>query len=691
MHECESGARRKGAGTLTVTPTTDKSPDSPPVRFGRAWIGRLTKPISWPLLVVVIAALGFIGPIFWVSWLKYYTFNATYLDLGLGNHIYWLLTHGGIAEYQRSGLASIYPVQYEESMYFLIAPFYALAPGIPFLLALQSAALGLAAIPLYLLARRHLHARWIPVLIAGIYLSFFSISSAALFDFHNESLFPLLFFSAVLAYDTQHKRLFYLLGFLAAIIDPLTLLLVLFFTLTTQIPRGAGPAFAKLVSAVSVVRRNPRDVLFAGGLAVLLIVYYVIGDLFSSFLGIVGPPMGPLSILLFAINDKVAVLLLLFGALAFIPLLEWRTSFILIPYFGFVFYSTDPSHWQLFGLQYLQLATGPLFYGLILAIEHLVPAESSTPEVNGSDGHSSSESSRYHIEARRWRGRDRQIWGSKAVKALVVVALVLGIVYFPLSPVNESVSGGYSLGYANLRGITTVTPAVAFLWKVIALIPANASVLTQNNIPQLSGREFVETPGAFSASIPYNYILIDSTLTYFSPMIGWAPYINNALVNEGFGIVANGWGALLLERGYTGPIRLFVPTVNTYSGNQFLPGAAVVNGTTLVGNVSAFGMWYGPYAQLFPGSYTVNFTLSSNRTQPATIPAITLDVYSAYGALVYAQRVVYLGNFSGPNQRTVFEVNFVLPDYISGVEFPGLTPTGAATLTLWNVTLTSTR
>ena len=641
--------------------------------------------------MVLLGVVAFSGAIFWVSWLKFYTFNATYLDLGLGNHIYWLLTHGGIAAYQRSGLGTIYPVQYEESMYFVIAPFYALAPGIPFLLGLQSAALGLAAIPLYVLARRHLRARWIPVLIAGIYLTFFTISSAALFDYHNESLFPLLFLSAVLAYDARHKWLFYVLGLLAAIIDPLTLLLVLFFTLTTQIPRGPGPALSKLASAVSAVRRNPQEILFAGGLGVLFIAYYAFGYLFSSFLGITGPAMGPLSILLYAINDKVAVLLLLFGALAFIPLLEWRTSFILLPYVGFVFYSTTSSHWQLFGLQYLQLATGPLFYGLILAIENAAPADPEATEAVALDGHSSSEPTRKREEAHRGWDRDKRIWKLRAVKVLVVVALILGVVYFPLSPVNESVSGGYALGYANLRGITAVTPAVSFLWRVIHLIPANASVLTQNNIPQLSGREFVETPEAFSPRTPYDYILLDSTLTYFSPVSALTPFVNSALVDENFGIVANGWGALLLERNYTGPLQLFQPTVLSYSGNELTPAAAVVNGTTIVGNTSAFGMWYGPNADLFPGSYTVNFTLSSNRSEPSTDRAITLAVVSAEGAVVYAQRAVYLGNFSTPDQRTVFELNFTLPEYTSGVEFEGVLPTGAATLTLWSVTAASTR
>ncbi len=673
---------------MTASPTSSDEgipAQSPPPR---TWSEHLASALRSPFLIVILGVASFTISIYWVCWLKYDTFNATYLDLGLSNHVYWLLSHGGVSLYKTSGFGSIYPVQYEAAMYFVITPFYALAPGVPFLLALQTAALGSAAIPLYFLARRRLQARWIPVLIAGIYLTFFTVSSAALFDYHNESLFPVLFLAAVLAYDTQHRKWFYLLGVLAAIIDPLTLLIVLFFTLTTQVPREGGPLLHELSGAISSIKKDPRDMVFAGALGIVFVVYHVSGYLFPGFVGAFGVSGGPLSILLFSIDNKIAVLLLLFGTLAFLPLLEWRTSFILLPYYGFVFYTTDPSHWQLFGLQYLQLATGPLFYGLILAIEDAHPIRPD-PEAGRPDPPPTTEAGPASNPAARWPSRDRLIWKSRSTKALVLVAVILALVYFPLSPINQYVSGGYADGYANLKGITTETPAVEFLWKVIDLIPMNASVLTQNNIPQLSGREFVETPQAYNPTIPYNYILMDAILTYFSPTSQIEPFVNEAVTTGAFGIVAEGWGALLMERGYTGPIQLFVPTVLVYSGSQLLPYAATINGTTLVGNNSSRLMWYGPYIQLLPGAYTVNFTLSSNRTGPATLPALTLDVSTNDGLNVYSQRTIDLGDFSAPNRPMVFELNVTLPGFVPDVEFRGAMPTGAATLTLWNVTVRS--
>jgi uncharacterized membrane protein len=641
-----------------------------------------------PFLIVLLGVASFTISIYWVCWLKYYTFNATYLDLGLSNHVYWLLSHGGVSLYKTSGFGSIYPIQYEATMYFVITPFYAVLPGIPFLLALQTAALGSAAIPLYFLARRRLQARWIPVLIAGIYLTFFSISSAALFDFHNESLFPALFLTAVLAYDTQHKKWFYLVGILAAIIDPLTLLIVLFFTLTTQVPREGRSIPRKLSALLSSVKRDPRDMIFAAALAAVFLVYYLTGYLFPNFVGAYGVAGGPLSILLYSIEDKILVLLLLFGALAFLPLIEWRTSFTLLPYYGFVFYTTDASHWQLFGLQYLQLATGPLFYGLLLALEDINPIRSAS-EVGQPVAPPTTDAAPPRKRAIPWPSRDRRIWKSRTTKALVAVALVLTLVYFPLSPANQYVTGGYAHGFANLKGITTVTPAVQFLWQVIGLIPPDASVLTQNNIPQLSGREFVETPQAYSNKLPYNYILVDTALTYFSPTSQIAPFINEAVTTGAFGIVAEGRGALLMERGYTGPIRLYVPTVYEFTGSQLRPFAATVNGTTLVGNNASRLMWYGPYVALLPGAYTINFTLSSNRTGPPATQALTLDVSTNDGMDVFGERIIDLGDFSSPNRPTLFELNVTIPGLVSDAEFRGAGPSGAATLTLWNITARS--
>ena len=671
-----------------MTSVEADEPTGPPAPGGRLgpFVDRLRAGFTWPCRIVVLGSLAFAITMLWISWLKYETFNASFLDLGLTNHIYWLLSHGGLPEYQQSGQAFSYPIQYEEPIYFLVLPLYGAIPGIPFLLALQAAAIGFSAVPLYLFVRRRLEADWTALLVAGIYLSFFTLYSAVLFDYHNESLFPLLFFSAILAQEAGHRRTYYALGLLAALIDPLCLLIVVFFTLTLPVPSGELSIRAKLSAAFREVRARPGPVAFAGSLVTLLAVYGATGHLFGTFSGTAGATGGPVAILLNSIDLKFEFFLYLFGAVVFLPLLRWRTVFALIPYIGFVMYSTASAHWSIFGNQYPLLATVPLFYGLVLALDDLrrVPEPVRTGTVPSAPAPGTQE------RAVRFRRHDRSLLRLPMVKALVVVAGLFAIIYVPVSPLNQYVAGGIFQGNADLPVITTVTPDVQFLWKVIDLIPSNASVLTQNNIPQLSSREYVETPVTFNPSIPYQFILLDTSLTYFAETSSLSPYIESALSSHAFGILAEGEGALLLERGYAGRVVLFQPTVYSYTGSQLVPYAATVVGTTIVGGAAAGWMWYGPYVQLLPGNYTVNFTLSSNRTAPVGSSTITLDVESSGVPGSYAAQTIHLGNFTDPEVPMQFELRFTLPTITSDVEFRGVSPTGVATLTLWGITVTST-
>ena len=96
----------------------------------------------------------------------------------------------------------------------------------------------------------------------------------------------------------------------------------------------------------------------------------------------------------------------------------------------------------------------------------------------------------------------------------------------------------------------------------------------------------------------------------------------------------------------------------------------------------------GLYVQLLPGNYTVSFTLSSNRTSPADVRTITLDVEAS--GVIYGEQPIALGNFSAPDTATQFELRFALPSITSDVEFRGVSPTGESTLTLSEIWVTST-
>src|SRR5690242_21935378 len=71
---------------------------------------------------------------------------------------------------------------------FLLAPITALAPGAMTLLAIQSAALGLAAVPAFRLARRELGDERAALAFAAAFLLAPALQHANLYEFHPETL-----------------------------------------------------------------------------------------------------------------------------------------------------------------------------------------------------------------------------------------------------------------------------------------------------------------------------------------------------------------------------------------------------------------------------------------------------------------------------------------------------------------------
>jgi uncharacterized membrane protein len=79
---------------------------------------------------------------------------------------------------------------------FLLVPFYLVLQGPLFLLYIQVLAIGLAAIPLYLLAKEKLPGKYPALIVAVSYLLFRPLLNGLMYDFHPEMFFPLLLISS---------------------------------------------------------------------------------------------------------------------------------------------------------------------------------------------------------------------------------------------------------------------------------------------------------------------------------------------------------------------------------------------------------------------------------------------------------------------------------------------------------------
>jgi uncharacterized membrane protein len=631
-------------------------------------------PATW----MVIAAAGAYAVLFTdLSLLKLETFHATFGDLGLENHILWLLSHGGFATYNDSGFATVYAFNYQKPIALLVLPFYALDPQLSFLLTLQSFILGLAALPLYFFARDRTKSAWTGGLVALTYLAYFPVASANLFDFHYEAFTPLFFFLLLLSWERGWRRAMYLSCLLCASINPLPLVMMVLFLLYLPLEgyRLERPA---IPFARDYLRRLSSDPARVGMLVLLLGLlglYKVIGSLPLAGVGGAAAGLTPTGILLFDVNAKLSLFLLLFGALAFLPLFDRMGLVLLLPYVGFAFYSANSANWQAFGLAYTTLAIGPLYLGLVNVLarhldeRRIVNAALSVPVVGLSDA-----------DRRRYR-RGSRMSDPRVVAA--AVAVVFTLVYFPISPLNAYVAGGYFSGNHDLAGITTVTPESRFLQQVVTLIPPNGAVLTQNDIPQVSGREYYQVDQYYTSATPYDYILMDSAESYFTSQSSILPFVEPALANGSFGVLAEGMGALLLERGYHGSPVLFVPLQGHYDATSLSAlDPTDVQGTHVVGTGPSFSLWYGPFIQLYPGNYSVDFALQTNRSGPPAVPELTIDVTSDKGSVTLSTQTLYSTNFTQNATTQIFELTFHVASIAANVEFRGMSPTGQANLQL---------
>lgn len=279
----------------------------------------------------------------------------------------------------------------------------------------------------------------------------------------------------------------------------------------------------------------------------------------------------------------------------------------------------------------------------------------------------------------------------RLIAIFLIVLVTFSTIYFPLSPINKYVQGGRLDGNQEFKTITTMTPDARFLNEIIQLIPSNASVLTQNSIPQLSGRENVQVPVApsrYVPSIPYNYILIDTAITpeqYLGQVI---TIVNESLWNGSFGILAEGHGALLLERNYSGSPVIFIPNNLTLKANDFsiLNNSEMVGNSVIKGIKTGFTMWYGPYVYLPPGSYSATFELSSANVSVSPKSIVTLDVVS--GNTTYASSNISVNQFSSNMSIRYFTLNFSLQGYVGPMQFRGMNYISNASLSFYGVNIT---
>jgi uncharacterized membrane protein len=609
--------------------------------------------------------------------LRYLSLNASAYDLGIYNQSMYTAARSGRFFYYTADLpanpkGSIFGAHFSP-VFFLLLPVYFLFPRVETMLAIQSFALALGAVPVFLIARRLISVK-VALVLAVLYLLSPLIQGVNWFDFHPEAFIPVSFLTAIYAMESR-KPLLYFACILVAVsslefMPALTALYSLIILLDNRISLVAllrhrkfteqGPmALISLLISIgwailavfAVGFFNPTQTFLFGGAN----FWTVLGasSLVTVPIQAVLNPVRALSALNYELPLKVGFLVLLLAPFALFLTKAIRFVILIIPWTFVLLMSNQTSYYQ-FNDQYVALFVPFLFAGMVYGWSKL-----------------------------RWKNPSNR----RIIRGLKLCSIALGIIVLLLVTPFSGVPfvGSNVFGY---RGFPTVGSHEQLVAKVISLMPPDASVLTQANIfPLVSSRlnaflfpyqSFYPPGTGFNSTLSLfmnesEYILVDTKTDAVTPT--WLINLLNSSPTHGIYAAAD--GILLFKKSYSGPLALFVPISETWAAKDLVPLRSTLVTDTLTtqgsslfhstNNLNDTGFWSGPYTVLAPGRYLLDLSLriaspaSGYLVQPevdAYFLQVRTQLQSGVGGGYYAFFYPYLSPQTVLASMNVFGGNF---------------------------------
>ncbi|MFA7229745.1 MAG: DUF2079 domain-containing protein [Victivallaceae bacterium] len=299
---------------------------------------QLTDKRAFQLVCLLAAVTGTVY--FLLTLYKYYAMHFGLWDFGIYDSMLHNTAFGkGFMRDYRG------PFDHFSPAILLLAPFYWIFDSPVVLIVFQAAVMAAAAVPLFLLAKHYSRKPGIPLLLTAMYLLNPYYSRIALYDFHIECLFPLVFFTAWLAYARHKMNGFMILLICAPLIKE-----------DFIIPLGACGLF--LGSRKQTLRYGIICLLAAGlwTLFVLKLWFPAMMEAnyqhYGRFLPLLGATPGEtfenVRVILqqcFSRNS-LAVLVSVLMPFAFLPLFSWRGFILLLCPVVFVHFCSTFAHQQ---------------------------------------------------------------------------------------------------------------------------------------------------------------------------------------------------------------------------------------------------------------------------------------------------------------------------------------------------------
>jgi uncharacterized membrane protein len=672
--------------------------------------------ITWPAYrwVAFLITLFFVASFFAASW-EYVNFHAGNWDLSinqqalsstiLGSKPHPFYEAFNCGRHGQCSFLLVHPV----FLAYGVAAVYAIAPTAFTLFSLQSLAVGLGALPLYVLATDVIGSRRLSLLVPAAYLAWVPLF-LGMFSFHWEALIPVEIFTLFLLWHRQRYLLaipVILLAFITLEVTPVLIFFVGAFFLWPSIVEAIRLFYHAFRSPWIGSSDNPskfrlwwrwiwktirvRQVYASIALMAGSLVGYVLLRLFVTHggwpLGL--PPVPPAYALplsspnkVFAFTfaalrgswqQKLVFWIVIYVTLGFIPLFAPRTLLLVLPWFVFTAFSIAPTFWR-FGDQYPFIPAAALFIGFTFGLAQLfrwmsgtTPQEDREPAPSDTSQSSISDEGRSSPVVAHGRWALPNAGGASSSDAVRILSLSVVIIVGgnlllnPLNPVAASIIPQLGLPFVSTYQVSVgPVPDNQALQQLVSIIPQSAVVTAPLPVftwvaddpyayPMIPGINVSQLPGV-SSGLP-EFVL----LPFDAPSIYWNTTLLGDLYNpSNFGVrgcvgeSAIG-GVELFQRHYTGAPEIFGPVFplcpNYFSGRTGLTATSL---GTVMDNDSA------------PSGVVVRSTPCDGRGNFSSGPGLNLTpgkykVQVVFNAMNYS----YLpcGSDRFPASQTVLDLN----------------------------------
>jgi len=563
------------------------------------------------------------------------TFNVGMFDYGVAYNLLWKEAFN-IPSYPSSVGYLPYMIA-TKLISFVLVPYMRLFPSTYNLLILQSIVIALPGLGLYFITKHITHKASLGLFVEMVWMLYYPNAGANGYPFHYITLFP-LFYIFGFFFLIKNKVIYALIFFsLAAITDLLSPVILLF-----SIPMLV---YSHMRFYKQYKLRNNTVMLFfiAAIVVVSSIILYV--NYFISGIGLysvhVGLPSSHLSFIsrvldelrMHFTNNFLYIVFMALPLLFSIILVNYRYFIATIPALLFYLLGGESFYFRFYYPgQHSSLISPILFIAFSIFLYKISTHSRNIFKIPG-------------------RTVAKTISSHKKSMIVILITILLlnaGLfaIYSPISPANQYMKtdfndnppadGGYGW-YNNL----SVSNYDSLLLEMMTLIPQNATVLGDFEMPQLADRYYFTYPGQYNPADPIDYAINNPRSGFFLVPVGDTgtdffnynemELSNMFLENSSYGVYAQSEGAILFKHNYTGNPVFYVPldmkiSMNKINADTFSTTMEIISPGTYVFSVESSA---ATSISLFLGQTLLSTFNSTDETSLINIPTYVYSYFTA--------------------------------------------------------------